>query len=415
MASQSIPQTSPSTGSIRWSESETQQIVNWLSLRDENGNFINLDGFRKGDWSGAGRRLLDDNENLKKKPGMTVTKARDKLRNMSNLYKKWHDIAEKTGWHVDRADHGSTVDGSNDPETVRGVLRSKCSFYYDLEMIMGDDGQKKEETDDLDASADEGGGPDRADESASDDGYESANDTRKKKETLDASEDEGVGPESADETASDVDHESIAFRQRTSSEADRRSCSTSQLPVTSAGDDGASTPARNDTPASARNNKVITPIRKNALLPGSGEKGSAPVRGDSSQPDSDDETSTSIRDNSSTALKKRKSHKKRNRSVEMDSESDNKTSKTRAKKSKKGKHLSIAEAILESSKMDAEMKQWQFERSERENARRHERAERENAHRHELLMEQAKETNLRLQIQLQLLRQGGRLDHNALG
>ena len=64
-------------------------------------------------------------------------KGRDKVLNMIYLYKKWRDTADKTGWGVNPGEHDHAVDETKDFQTIREVLLSKCSFYYDFETLRG--------------------------------------------------------------------------------------------------------------------------------------------------------------------------------------------------------------------------------------------------------------------------------------
>lgn len=137
MPSQCTSKTSGQAIATRLTKSETQLIVNWLSLQNQHGNLANFNFFQTENKAGAARHFLDDNEIFKKKPGIIILKAQHKLINMVNLYKKWQKIAEKTGWRVNPINHSYIADESKGPQTICQVLTSKCLFYYDFEDIMG--------------------------------------------------------------------------------------------------------------------------------------------------------------------------------------------------------------------------------------------------------------------------------------
>ena len=71
------------------------------------------------------------------KPGVTKEKTRDKIGNMIALYKRWRDKAEKTGWGVNVKEHDQVADSGSSLMTIREILISKCSYYYEFEEIMG--------------------------------------------------------------------------------------------------------------------------------------------------------------------------------------------------------------------------------------------------------------------------------------
>lgn len=68
-----------------------------------------------------------------------------------------------------------------------------------------------------------------------------------------------------------------------------------------------------------------------------------------------------------------------------------------------GERLSMPEATVESKNIDADMKKQQ-----------HENSERQNAGRHEEVMSAGKETSIRLQIQLEMLKRGNKANFNQL-
>ena len=56
---------------------------------------------------------------------------------MIALYKRWRDKAEKTGWGVNVKEHDQAADSGSSLMTIREILISKCSYYYEFEEIMG--------------------------------------------------------------------------------------------------------------------------------------------------------------------------------------------------------------------------------------------------------------------------------------
>lgn len=71
------------------------------------------------------------------KPGVTKEKTRDKIGNMIALYKRWRDKTKQTGWGVNIKDHDQVADSGSSLMTIREILISKCSYYYEFQEIMG--------------------------------------------------------------------------------------------------------------------------------------------------------------------------------------------------------------------------------------------------------------------------------------
>ena len=123
--------------SIKWSEADIQLIVSWLSERNLNGDLSNLNSYQSGNKSDAAMKFLVTTGLAVTKPGVTKEKTRDKIGNMIALYKRWEDKAGKTGWGVNVKEHDQVTDSSSSLMTIREILISKCSYYYEFEEIMG--------------------------------------------------------------------------------------------------------------------------------------------------------------------------------------------------------------------------------------------------------------------------------------
>lgn len=121
--------------SLKWTEEETQLIVNWLSFRDADGKTVNWLLYQKGNKADACKQLLEETR-LVEKNGASKQKTRDKIANMIALYKKWRDKADTTGWGLDISNHNQVGDNTFG-KTIREILLLKCSFFYDFEEIMG--------------------------------------------------------------------------------------------------------------------------------------------------------------------------------------------------------------------------------------------------------------------------------------
>lgn len=283
----------------------------------------------------------------------------------------------------------------------------KCPFYNDFENIMGTAPNT------VPLYVVESGHPDRIivvrDDGLDDEEYEARvvkRDGRKKKTMLyelDETEDEDGEdkPEDRDETTPEgnYDYESFDFRQLVSSAADRRHLSASQFSTTSTYDQGASNPIHGKSSVPIRRNKAPTHIRNN--------------------------TASLDRNDKAPVSRKRKGVQKSKLHVEIDSNSDNEWSKKKARKIERGKSRSLAEAIVECKKIDARIRHREYEQSERRSARRreenerrdarrHEENERQRARRHDQNIEKAKATNLRLQLQLELMKRGRKPDFQLL-
>ncbi|MCJ1261620.1 hypothetical protein MMC22_001486 [Lobaria immixta] len=250
----------------------------------------------------------------------------------------------------------------------------------------------------------ESGHPDRIivvrDDGLDDEEYEARvvkRDGQKKKTILyelDETKDEDADGEdksdSRDETMpqDSYEYESFDSRQLVSSTADRRQLSASQFSTASTYDQGASNPIHGNTSVPIRRNKAPTYIRNN--------------------------TASLARNDKAPVSRKRKGVQKSKLHVEIDSNSDNERSKKKARKVQRGKSRSLAEAIVECKKIDARIRHREYEQSERRSARCHEENERQRARRHDQNIEKAKATNLRLQLQLELMKRGRKPDFQLL-
>ncbi|MCJ1423794.1 hypothetical protein MMC29_001679 [Sticta canariensis] len=123
---------------IRWSDEDTKQIVDWLSERDEQGVLRNLDEWSKGRRDSAVQRMLKAT-GLIRKAGVNKAKALSKIIEMIRGFKRMRTEAKNAGWGRNPVDHKLPLSKEDCGSVSIGEhILSKCWWYYDFDVLFGD-------------------------------------------------------------------------------------------------------------------------------------------------------------------------------------------------------------------------------------------------------------------------------------
>ncbi len=122
---------------IRWKDTNTQLIVQWLCKRDEKDVSVNLNAFQKENKMKATKKMLMNIDLINLRSNISKEKERDKLTQMIKLLKETKALTKAIDWEIDSIKHDVVVDNIKEM-IIREVLIKKCSFYYEFEEIMSD-------------------------------------------------------------------------------------------------------------------------------------------------------------------------------------------------------------------------------------------------------------------------------------
>jgi hypothetical protein len=121
----------------RWCDENTQSIIQWLCIRDDNEDAINLNFYVKDNKIEACRRMLNDFDLNIQRSNILKKKARDKVAQMIKSYKNVNALVNQIEWEMNFIKHDVVTNNIRE-QTIREMLIKKRSFYYEFDEIMKD-------------------------------------------------------------------------------------------------------------------------------------------------------------------------------------------------------------------------------------------------------------------------------------